>query len=722
MKRMRVGVFIAGLILGLGAAAGATWLDGWDYRQEIVIAPSITPAQLSNFPLLVSINDPAHPLFAQANSPAGLDVVFTASDGTTVLPREIEYYSAGATPALTAWVNTQLRAASPTRLYMYYRGADAANSTAAWDSNYTLVQHLQEVPTGAAGEIKDSTTYGNHGTASSGIVQAGGMVGPALHFGGDQTVNLGNHASLRPASVTISAWAKLDTQETWNGIFTTIPTWGTGINLQMGNAQRIASGIAGAYLNSPAHLPATEGDWYHIAVTHDNTSNMNRLYVNGDQVATMTRSLSYAASPNAVIGAFYTTGSLSFKGVIDEVRVSNIARNPAWINASFNNQADPAAYQSMSPVQQQGQDVLEGWFYRQPVVISQSVANSDLNDVPVLVKLTDPANPLFGHTWSAQGHDIVFTAADGITRLDHEVELFRKAPGSEELCAWVKTPVASAEDTLIYMYYGARSSGDPSSVGAWDDRFVAVHHLQQDPSGPAPQMRDSTWRGNHGSTVGAMTAMQQVPGKVGGALDFDGVNDYVSLGNDPSLYPSEITLEAWVKSDVFGSWDGIVTNKKGPADGINLLIGNTQQIASLVGDGTSYTYVRTNWSPPPKTGEWYYIVATHDGTLARLYVDGELEATSTRALAYDPSKPLTLIGEFYSTASDLRFDGLIDEVRISNVARSADWILTNYRLMNDPGAYLTFGPELMVPEPASFAHLLLGAVAAASLARRRRRN
>ena len=351
----------------------------------------------------------------------------------------------------------------------------------------------------------------------------------------------------------------------------------------------------------------------------------------------------------------------------------------------------------------------------------RTYANSDLNDVPVLVKLTDPANPLFGHTWSAQGHDIVFTAADGITRLDHEVELFRKAPGSEELSAWVKTPVASAEDTLIYMYYGARSSGEPSSVDTWDDHFVAVHHLNQDPSGPAPQMRDSTWRGNHGTTVGAMTAMQQVPGKVGGALDFDGANDYVSLGNDPSLYPSEITLEAWVKSDVFGSWNGIVTNKKGASDGINLQIGNTQQIASLVGDGTGYTYVRTSWSPPPETGEWYYIVATHDGTLARLYVDGELEATSTRALAYDPSRPLTLIGEFYSTASGLRFDGLIDEVRISNVARSADWILANYRLINDSGTYLTFGPELMVPEPASFAHLLLGAAAAAGLARRRTR-
>ncbi len=723
MKRIPVGLFIGGMILAFGTPVWAGWLNGWDYRQEIVIDPLITPAQLNSFPLLISISDPAHPLFTQANSSAGLDVVFTASDGTTVLPREIETYSAGATPALNAWVSTQVRAASPTRLYMYYKGAEVANSTATWDDSFTMVQHFQETPTGVTAAIKDSTTNANHGTATNGMVQVAGRVGPALDFNGSQVVNVGNSDSLRTAEVTISAWVKAETVSQWNGIFTTMPNASNGINLQMGTAQRIASligtGTSGAYLQSPASLPATAGDWYHVAVTHNSdATNNNRLYVNGEQVATMTRTLGYAASSgDTLIGAFYTTGGLKFDGVIDEVNVSNVARSAAWIKASYNNQADPAAYQSMQSVQEQGQYKMSGWGYRQPITISGSVTPSELNDFPVLVKLADPANPLFAHASSAQGYDVFFTAADGITRLDHDLELFRNASGSEELCAWVKTPVSSAQDTLIYMYYGGEFSGNPSSVATWDDHFVAVHHLQQDPSAAGPQMKDSTWRTNHGTTYGDMTASQQVAGKVGGALNFDGANDYVSLGKDPSLYPAEITLEAWVKSDAFGDWDGIITNKKGASDGLNLQIGTNQRIASLVGNGTGYTYVKTSWAP--ETDEWYHVVVTHSGTTNKLYVDGELAAEGTLALSYDPSRPLTLIGEFYDGTRGLRFDGLIDEVRISNVARSADWILANYQMMNTPGAYLTFGPELMIPEPASLTLLLLGVPA--FLARRGKR-
>lgn len=713
------------LVLGMIRASFAGWLGGWNYRQEIVIDPAVTPAELSGFPLLVSITDPAHPLFALANSPAGLDVVFTASDGTTLLPREIEYYSNGAAKNLCAWVNTRLHAASPTRLYMYYQGADVANSTAAWDSHYTMVQHLEEDPSGPGPQMIDSTSFGNHGTTAGGMT-SGQQVGPALakiggalRFDGNDTVNVGNNASLYPSHITVEAWAKADVLETWDGIFTNKNGWGNGINLQMGTAQNIASGVGGTYLRT-SWTPQTNR-WYHIAVTHDGVTNANKLYVNGNLENSAAISFTYASPlPNSRIGSFYTDGNLAFNGILDEIRVSDAVRSAAWIKASANNQGDPAAYQTIGPVQQQGQNALTGWAYRQPIVISKNVTSSDLADFPVLVKLTDPANPLFAHAVSPQGYDIVFTAADGITQLDHEVELFSKAPGSEQLCAWVKTPVSSAQDTLIYMYYGRTPGGNPNSVGTWDDHFMAVHHLQQDPSGPGPQMKDSTWHANHGTAFGAMTSAQQTPGKVGGALDFDGADDYVSLGNDPSLYPADITMEAWVKSDTFGSWDGILTNKKAANDGINLQIGTVQEIASLVANGTSYIYVRTNWDPDPQTGQWYHVVITHDSSTNanKLYVNGVLEAVATMGLAYASPLPMTLIGDFYSPGWDLKFDGLIDEIRISDMVRSADWVLASYRLMNNPGAYLTFGAELAIPEPSSAALLALAGLALLGLARR----
>jgi len=49
-----------------------------------------------------------------------------------------------------------------------------------------------------------------------------------------------------------------------------------------------------------------------------------------------------------------------------------------------------------------------------------------------------------------------------------------------------------------------------------------------------------------------------------------------------------------------------------------------------------------------------------------------------------------------SNASDLH-DGMLDEVRISNVARSADWILTEFSNQSDPGSFYTVGSEITNP-------------------------
>jgi hypothetical protein len=38
-------------------------------------------------------------------------------------------------------------------------------------------------------------------------------------------------------------------------------------------------------------------------------------------------------------------------------------------------------------------------------------------------------------------------------------------------------------------------------------------------------------------------------------------------------------------------------------------------------------------------------------------------------------------------------DAEIDEVRISNIARTSDWIYTEFNNQNDPSSFLSFGPE-----------------------------
>ena len=52
------------------------------------------------------------------------------------------------------------------------------------------------------------------------------------------------------------------------------------------------------------------------------------------------------------------------------------------------------------------------WPYRQKITILSSVTTGTFTNFPYLVKITDPANPVFANA-QASGNDILFTAAAG---------------------------------------------------------------------------------------------------------------------------------------------------------------------------------------------------------------------------------------------------------------------------------------------------------------------
>src|SRR3989344_3805799 len=65
---------------------------------------------------------------------------------------------------------------------------------------------------------------------------------------------------------------------------------------------------------------------------------------------------------------------------------------------------------------------------------------------------------------------------------------------------------------------------------------------------PSGKVNDVSGNGNHGSAINIATSTFYTVGKIGQGLKFDGVNDYVNLGNDSSIavqFP--LTLSAWVK-------------------------------------------------------------------------------------------------------------------------------------------------------------------------------
>lgn len=153
------------------------------------------------------------------------------------------------------------------------------------------------------------------------------------------------------------------------------------------------------------------------------------------------------------------------------------------------------------------------------------------------------------------------------------------------------------------------------------------------------------------------------------AVDFNGSNEYIRANNVPSYNPSVgFTLEAFVYPHNLSGTEMIVSGGTGPTP-----------LTYIARYNNTFRFRWLNNSIPPlaptitgptgliTTNRWYHVLGTHNGTTARLYVDGVLVATSGTS-SLNATTPTTYdIGRYYnSTFSGYYFDGLIDAVHVYN--------------------------------------------------------
>ncbi|HSG98023.1 MAG TPA: DUF2341 domain-containing protein, partial [Woeseiaceae bacterium] len=313
-----------------------------------------------------------------------------------------------------------------------------------------------------------------------------------------------------------------------------------------------------------------------------------------------------------------------------------------------------------------------GWLYRKPLSIGSGNVGSNLTDFPVLVSLASDTDLAA----DAQGDfdDILFTAADGTTKLSHEIEKYNETTG--ELVAWVKVPtVSSSADTVFYMYYGNATAGNQQDpTGVWSNGYAGVWHLKEDPSGTAPQMNDSTSNALHATSVGSMTSGNQIGGKIDGALDFDGSDDYLQ-SSDYDI-TGAITVSAWVNWDaISASNEGIISKRTDDENAGNWTLRfNSGLYEWMLWSGIDSSDKLYSVSAPT-AGQWEYVVLTFDDptNTAKIYLDGGLDNSSTsmtKSLADTPE--IIKFAQHGQGATTL--NGKLDEVRLASAVRSADWI------------------------------------------------
>jgi hypothetical protein len=347
------------------------------------------------------------------------------------------------------------------------------------------------------------------------------------------------------------------------------------------------------------------------------------------------------------------------------------------------------------------------WTYQKSITLDRTkVVNSTQTNFPVLIDVTSAQ--LVGNV-QADGDDILFTAVDGTTKLDHQIEYFNNSTG--KLTAWVRIPSLShLTDTVIYLYYGnalATSQQNPTAV--WDAGYRAVWHFD-DAGEEVYNSKSNDFQGtaNDGVSFG-------VTGKIGTAASFDGSSGYVDFGDVLDMGYSDRTASVWFKTSTNR---GSIFSKShiGPGMGRWTLVyedGSLYSIFQGIEGANNWRLVQWTF-PNYADDEWHNITIVYDRSAdMTTYVDGVsgLNVDITNGVATDmQSDDYFYIGRYQNsegtapaTETSWIFNGLIDEMRISDTVRSADWIATEYNNQSSPSTFIKeVGEETLPVELSSF--------------------
>lgn len=322
--------------------------------------------------------------------------------------------------------------------------------------------------------------------------------------------------------------------------------------------------------------------------------------------------------------------------------------------------------------------------YYSSFTINSGQVPSTQTDFPILVNVVDArfktvANG--GRVEDSNGYDIRPYSDVGLTLpLSYELERYNASTG--EVIMSIKR--SSVSDGLVtYLKYGDPTiTTDGSSSSTWSNGYLGVYHLG---NGTTINVNSATGT-NNGTNNGVTAVVGQV----------DGAGSFVSSSSQYVALPASIgplTYSAWIKATSFPAAQNSIVVKNG--SGVQGLA-----IFWVTSAGKVYGQFGNNavtGATTLSTATWYHVATVFDGIQpVDVYVNGALDAHAAGVgSGTNLGSNLTQIGSDQSVGSRY-FNGAIDEVRISSSARSANWLLTEYRNQFAPSVFMTLGAEVGV--------------------------
>lgn len=281
-----------------------------------------------------------------------------------------------------------------------------------------------------------------------------------------------------------------------------------------------------------------------------------------------------------------------------------------------------------------------------------------VEEFPLLVRLNSDHFPF--DQAKPNGDDVRFSTAAGVP-LAYQIDEWNSVKGTASI--WVRVPKITGNSRQeIKVHWGkpdAKSESNGKAVFNESNGFVSVWHM----SGTVTDELGTLESKDFGTTSTA--------GMIGTARHFAGKQG-IFCGDKIPNYPqgaASHSTEAWFRAE---KSNATIIGWGNEGGGRGSKIRMQLRSPPHVHIDSDFSDVRGEARIP--LGEWTHVVHTYDRGEGRVYINGKLDASAKPTLNIkSPSR--CWIGGWYNNYD---FIGDMDEVRISRVARSADWVRLQY--------------------------------------------
>lgn len=309
-------------------------------------------------------------------------------------------------------------------------------------------------------------------------------------------------------------------------------------------------------------------------------------------------------------------------------------------------------------------DTFGDWAQKRKIEFGGYTGTTELLNFPVMVTLTPESTSNYSG-FAPNGADLRFANSTQTVAIPYEIEQWD--PNGTSVI-WVRVPRLASQSDSIWMYWNNPAAADAQQPGqVWINGYLAVYHLGPEVDGKLP---DSTSAKRDGTNLNTTST----PGVAGAGRAFNGTNAYINC-NSPFLSGlQEFTLTGWINPSALGNRIGLF----GQNDAVEFGFDGGTNIACWTAGGG---FVGPAY--PYGLGEWHYATIMGNASGLSLLVDAiPLEVGGNATGSHGSSGFTVKIGSAVWDASGNWYNGLMDEVRMSNVARPADWIAAEMASMN----------------------------------------